>query len=449
MAEGGQMAQITTNALKALKRNSKGQLWDDDVSGFGARCQGGTVRFVARARNRANNKPWQRTLGRWGDELQVPDEFTGKIYTHRLDVQGARDLARTWVSKLRDGIDPEAERQQALAPLRQKQQERQHYTVAKVADTWYEATNNDVKPGTLKNRRIYLKKLKEEAGDVALSDLDGRTVADVVLKLHEKSPGGGALSLLSTISTMMDWAVAKGYAKDNPAPLAKRDPDIAKIKPRERERRLSSTELGTVWKATRALHDPYGRAIRFLMLSGLRVSAAFKLEWRWVNFADGRVTFPADTEGMKDVGQFDLPLTNALEAELRVMYDQTGGGRYVFSYNNGVAPIRDQDHVRKMLGDRLPSDWPRWTWHDLSRRTFISWAGDNDIALWAHQAAGHSIGGVAGTYNRSTYFRQKRAALALYANYVRRCADEAPLDPEDGQSYHGQQIGNVVALEGQ
>jgi integrase len=63
-----------------------------------------------------------------------------------------------------------------------------------------------------------------------------------------------------------------------------------------------------------------------------------------------------------------------------------------------------------------------WTLHDLRRSTATKLA---DLGVQPHvieqvlnHVSGHK-GGVAGIYNRSSYEREVRAALALWADHVR------------------------------
>jgi integrase len=72
----------------------------------------------------------------------------------------------------------------------------------------------------------------------------------------------------------------------------------------------------------------------------------------------------------------------------------------------------------KRLGDRVKP----WVLHDL-RRTFCTRLADLGVLPHVIEAAvnhqsGHKAG-VAGTYNRSPYEREVRAAMALWADHVR------------------------------
>ena len=78
--------------------------------------------------------------------------------------------------------------------------------------------------------------------------------------------------------------------------------------------------------------------------------------------------------------------------------------------------------AKRDLDARLGESVKPWTLHDL-RRTFAT--GMADIGVQPHvieavlnHVSGHKVG-VAGIYNRSSYEREVRAALALWADHVR------------------------------
>ena len=82
--------------------------------------------------------------------------------------------------------------------------------------------------------------------------------------------------------------------------------------------------------------------------------------------------------------------------------------------------------AKRDLDARLGGQVAEWKLHDL-RRTCAT--GMADIGVQPHiieavlnHVSGHKVG-VAGIYNRSSYEREVRAALALWADYVRAIAE--------------------------
>jgi hypothetical protein len=77
----------------------------------------------------------------------------------------------------------------------------------------------------------------------------------------------------------------------------------------------------------------------------------------------------------------------------------------------------------RKLGDQITAPW---TLHDV-RRTVATKMADGGVAPHVIETilnhhSGHK-GGVAGIYNRSSYAREVRAALAVWADTVRTLAD--------------------------
>jgi integrase len=182
------------------------------------------------------------------------------------------------------------------------------------------------------------------------------------------------------------------------------------------ERVLSRDELLRVWNAADTIGGDYGAIVRLLILLGARRGEIGGMRWSELDLDNGRWLLQGQRS--KNGRAHQLPLMPmALDIIKDVPHlvsrDQLFGARS----NDGFTGWDDQ---KEALDER--SGVTGWTLHDL-RRTCAT--GMADLGVQPHiieavlnHVSGHKVG-VAGIYNRSSYEREVRAALALWADHVR------------------------------
>ncbi|HPB76891.1 MAG TPA: Arm DNA-binding domain-containing protein [Chromatiaceae bacterium] len=110
-----------------------------------------------------------------------------------------------------------------------------------------------------------------ELGDRRITELNPADIAAAILAYRERGPRT-ADQLRSVLRALFTFAVENGIRSDNPAaPLTRR---VSGYRPKARERVLTDDELVKVWSIT---HE-HGRLLRFLLLTGLRITEAQKGE---------------------------------------------------------------------------------------------------------------------------------------------------------------------------
>jgi integrase len=204
--------------------------------------------------------------------------------------------------------------------------------------------------------------------------------------------------------------------------LAESNPVIGSIQPKDCEigtHVLTDAEIATVWRACG--NDDFGRVVKLLLLTGARKKEIGGLSWAELDTDNGTWTLPA--ERAKNGRAHTLPLPPMAwsiieEVPHRASRDHLFG---IWS-KDGFSNWDAKDAFDKSLGDTVrPFDL-----HDL-RRTVAT--GMADIGVQPHvieQILNHVSGhraGVAGIYNRSSYEREVRAALALWTDHVRTLVD--------------------------
>ena len=248
--------------------------------------------------------------------------------------------------------------------------------------------------------------------------LDGITRRDIAARLVVIARENGSMSARqarAALNAFFVWALQMGLVENNPV--------IGAVKPKDnasRERALSDTELATVWRASG--DDDYGRVVKLLILTGCRRQEIGGMRHSELDADESTWTLPA--ERSKNGRAHTLPLPAAAWDIINgvprmVGRDQLFGvraGRGFSAWAQGKAG----------LDRRLGDAGAPFQLHDLRRSVATRMA---DLGLQPHvieQILNHQSGhkrGPAGIYNRSSYERDVRAALALWADHIRSIVD--------------------------
>jgi integrase len=318
--------------------------------------------------------------------------------SNALSAEQARTAAKTVLAKVALGEDPQADRLGR----------RDARSLRTVVDEFLAAKRASVRPATYRGLRAYLtggylRPLHTTAIDqVTRADVAGRLV--VITREHSATVAAHCRAALSALFT---WAMQMGLVESNPV--------IGTIRPessKPRNRVLSDDELAKVWRASG--DDDHGRIVRLLMLTGCRRQEVGGAMWTEFDFERGTWTIPG--ERSKNHREHTLPLPAQALAIIAA-----------------VPRMVDRDHLFGVRGEGFRC-WSagkatldqragvaNWTLHDI-RRSVATRLADLGVqphvieAMLNHQS-GHK-GGVAGTYNRSVYATETRAALALWADHV-------------------------------
>ncbi len=291
------MAKLTKRALEAMKAPEKGKqafLWDSELRGFGVRMlPSGLQTFVLNYRNAASMER-RINLGRFGV----------------MTVEQARDQAMIKLGVIAAGGDPaEAE-----------EKPHQRATVSELCD-WYLAEaeagrilgrrNRPIKKSTLamdKSRiETHIKPLLGDrlAHTLKVVDIEGMQ-SDIVAGKTARPRGNGrggattggpgvASRAVATLQSILGHAARLDKIESHPSRGAR------KLASKKKTRRLSEAEikkLGVAMRhAARNGEHPVSLAIvRFLLMTGFRISEGQGLQRPWLHADAGYVSFP-DTKG--------------------------------------------------------------------------------------------------------------------------------------------------------
>ena len=384
-----------TTASAALPEGKTDHIyWDTDLTGFGLRVRLGSdrVRKTFIAQYRAHGRTRRVLIG--------PAE--------KLGAEQARAAAKKVLGRAAIGEDPQAERR--------AQRQREVYTLRSVAEDFLAAKRSTVRPNTYRGLAHYL------AGPhfkplhaMPIDQVTRRDVAARVAKIGTESGSPSAARARAALSAMYTWAMGHGLTEANPV--------VGTIKPddsRPRERVLSNAEIAAIWHACDEA-GAFGKIVRLLLLTGCRRMEVCGMRWSEIDIESGVWRLPP--ERTKNKRAHTLPLS-PMAMQIVKSVPQVIGRDCLFGErsNLGFTQWGEKRDLDARLGDKAAE----WTLHDL-RRTCAT--GMADIGVQPHiieaalnHISGHKVG-VAGIYNRSSYEREVRNALALWADHVRAIAE--------------------------
>jgi integrase len=383
--------KLTAKAVAALvlpaEKNDEIH-FDDQLSGFGYRL-----------RRRTSEAPVRRT---WIVQYRRAGATRRMTFDGVLSAEQARTAAAKVLAAVALGQDPQADR------VRRREKDKRSFR--SVVEQYLPVKQTQVRPRTLVEIERYL------TGDyfkplhsIAIDTITRKDIAACLLVIAR---GGtvAAARARANISAFFTWAMTMGLIESNPC--------IGVVKPKDTEGRsrvLGDTELAAVWR--NCGDDEFGRIVRLMILTGCRRQEIGGLRWSELDADAGTWTLAA--ERSKNGRAHTLPLPPMAWGIIetvprRATRDQLFGQHTAEGFTHWAA---------KAEFDRcMGADFAPWTLHDLRRSVATRMA---DLGVQPHiieQILNHQSGhkrGPAGIYNRSTYEREVRATLALWADHVR------------------------------
>jgi integrase len=250
-----------------------------------------------------------------------------------------------------------------------------------------------------------------------IKERDARTlVADVrksgLTEEGGKLRNGAAAETRKWGSMLFEWGRRSGRVKGNPFR------DVPAPALASRQRFLEMEEARAVWKASSELVDPWGPAIRLLMLTACRESEICSARWPWYDAKAATLLIPP--ESYKSNRNFLVPLSKAATAIFDSL-PRLNGGDFMLSTTNGEKPIagiarKTLDKLHEEAEKILERPMKRFALHDFRRtvRTHLTRLGMTDVV--AELVLGHALKGLQARYNVYGYADEKRHALQTWAD---------------------------------
>jgi integrase len=386
--------KLDSKTVAALKLGSKSDLifFDDQLPGFGFRLRRGAGGKI--------NKSWIAQYRRAGGTRRV---LIGNADV--INAEAARAAAKKILAQVALGGDPQADRVDRRA--------KDQLAMRSVVAEYLQAKKNDVRRRTLVENTRYLSTgYFRPLHAMPIDTIKRRDIASCLVVISRKNGSVTAARARASLSALFTWAMQMGYVEANPV-IGCVEPERSK----GRSRVLSDAELAAIWHASG--NDEYGKIIKLLILIGARRAEIGGLRFSELGADSGTWTLPG--ERSKNKHAHTLPLPGAAWSIINAVprlasRDQLFGVSAQEGFTDwGVSKIK--------LDDRLVGKMTEpWVVHDIRRAVATKMA---DLGVQPHiieQVLNHRSGhksGVAGTYNRSSYDREVRAALALWSDHVR------------------------------
>ena len=376
------VAQITLPAGK-----SDYTFFDDDIPQFGLRVRaGGSKNWVFQYR--VGSKQRRITFAT----------------VSAMPVQAARERAGQLHARVKLGQDPFGEKVESQA--------RASETFEKILRPYMAHKKTALKPRSYVEVERHLLTHAKPLHGLQMAKVDRRNIAALVTEVATASGPTEANHVRGSLSAFFAWAMREGLVEANPV--------IGTNKATEnkaRERTLSDDELRDIWAVLP--DDDYGDIIRLLALTGQRREEIGGLMWNEIDLDEEVILLPG--ERTKNGKPHLIPLSDAAADILRKRTDN--GRPHVFGV--GVAGYQGWSKRKETLDAALTKAGKKvapWTPHDLRRTMSTRMHDDLGIAPHIVEAclnhiSGHRAG-VAGTYNRALYTKEKTAALMQWAEHL-------------------------------
>src|SRR5262249_12145049 len=193
---------------------------------------------------------------------------------------------------------------------------------------------------------------------------------DIIAELDKIVDRGGrgitANRTLAAIRRLCNWAVERDILSASPCATIK--PQVEEAK---RDRLLGEDEIRWLWDACDKIGQPFGHAIKLLLLTGQRRGEVSKMTEREVDRHKHLWTIPK--ERSKNNETHEVPLSDSALAVIDSMKRISSSGGYLFT-TNGDSPVSGWSKAKRQL-DGLMSKSARnqgkelspWRIHDLRR----------------------------------------------------------------------------------
>jgi len=324
-----------------------------------------------------------------------------------LSAEQARTAARKILARVELGEDPQGDK--AMQRVADK------HTVRGLVEEYLADKRTELRPKTFRDTATYLTGAYfKPLHGMPIDKVTRRDVAACLTRIkRERSPIVAGIAR-AKLSAFFVWCLRQGFTEGNPTIGTDAGKRVA-----PRARVLSDGELAAIWKAAVEIGGHYGAIVRLLLLTGSRRAEIGGMAWSEFDLDAPNPTWTLPRERSKNHRAHTLPIMPMMRAVIAAVprmatRDQLFGARARTGFANwgeGKARL-----------DRAAGLGVEWRLHDIRRTVATRMA---DIGVLPHvieatlnHVSGHK-GGVAGIYNRSSYEREVRNALALWSDHVR------------------------------
>ncbi|MBR0882407.1 integrase [Bradyrhizobium japonicum] len=399
--------------------------FDDEIPGFGLRVRaGGSRNWVFQYS--LGEKQRRMSLGRATAESFKSSK--GKDGTPNL---GIRDRVMQMSLDVKHGKDPQGEKVESRS--------RASDTFQIVAAEYLKAKKAETRPGTYQETERHILKHARPLNGLQVAKIKRRDVATLLGTIRENSGPVAANRVRSTLSDFFGWTIGEGIAESNPVIGTNKTEETS------RERVLKDFELRLIWR--HAGDDDHGTILKLMMLTGQRADEVANLGRAEI----GRIEVPKKRgeDGAPDLPAYEIdaidlpgertknkrPHLVPLAAKAKELLDAKpvrangDGTPREFVFGIGQGGFSGWSRCKERLDERIEKDLGRplehWRPHDLRRTMSTKMNDELDVlphvveAILNHVSSTQSgKRGVAGTYNKALYLRERVVALRRWADHL-------------------------------
>jgi integrase len=325
-----------------------------------------------------------------------------------LGAAAARTQATKLLGRVAIGENPAADRRDRRA--------KDALTMGAVVTEFLAAKQKELRPRSFGETSRYLTDPKY-FGPLHHMPLDTITLRDVAARIVAIQRAYGnptAARARGALVTFFVWAMRMGLTTANPC-IGSFNPES-----KARERVLDNDEIRRIWGACG--DDHYGKIVRLLILLGARRQEIGGIAWSELDLEAPQPSWTLPAARSKNGRAHTLPLLPMALAIIRSVprmasRDRLFGTSAARGFNAWAKSKAALDQRSGVVG---------FVVHDVRRSTATLMA---DIGIQPHiieQILNHQSGhkaGPAGIYNRSSYQREVRAALAQWEDHIRTLLD--------------------------
>jgi integrase len=323
-----------------------------------------------------------------------------------------------------NNIDPnqaKKDAQQELIEIANKQAEAEtiaQFTFETAFNEWFDHWSSNKKTAhaddVLGRYRMYL---KPTIGNMPLINI---TTLDCVktLKAVEATGRLGALEKVKqALSMVLRYQTSMGNIPSSPM----RDFDNSILKKSSGDNFAHQSTPEGIKAIFDKLKKPYKGyniihyAALMVAYTALRATNVAELKWSYIDWDNGLIRFPA--EKMKTRTEHIATLSSQSIALLRTCQEFALSKEWVFpSPFNPDKPINSES-IRKLLRIQgiTQNEFTTHGW----RHSFSTWAHEQDFDHFVIESClAHTITGVAGVYNKSSYLVQRKSLMQAWADWL-------------------------------
>jgi integrase len=287
-------------------------------------------------------------------------------------------------------------------------------TFGTVAELWLEKAKEKNKGWRLQQRRLELHVLPKW-GNRRITSIRRGEVRELIEGLEGKALPNGVLGVIRPV---FRYALVRDWIEGSPAEGIERPyPYIA------RDRVLSMTEIGRVWRATEMLGFPYRQYIRTLILSAQRRGEVAAMRWDGVDL--DAASWTIESSATKSRRAHLVPLDSDTRSILRnvpKISAASGAPEFVFT-TDGDTHISCYADIKRKLDTFIAADgsgpMKPWVLHDLRRTAATHMVRLGVLEEVVGKVLNHAVQGVtAKVYALHRYEPEKREALERWAREV-------------------------------